>query len=379
MSIRWLAAISSWLPSRSDAARALLASAWPSAVARSACAAASALTLAARPLTRLHRLSYDSCQFLACTASHTLERVMTQITKAHGSRNDIFIVPLTPADFPTEAELREFVRALCDRSGPLGGDGVYFYSDAALAWFFNPDGSSAEFCGNGMRCLGRVVLDLRGADRAVIQSGDTSYTVSRGPVTPEGVQQISLEHPRVDFGELEARLDVLDPALTFSAVSVPNPHLITFADKYVESDLVAMGETIAGRRDVFPAGANLSVLLPVSPDLPAGGEVFVRTYERGAGLTASCGSGMVAARAVYSRLGRAAQDVPVIIHNSGGVAEVALRDWRPILQGNATYVYRAEVSLSAVPSAIERFDDEERAYAALERQNQDWLRSNGIS
>ena len=301
---------------------------------------------------------------------------MAEILKAHGSRNDIFIVPLTPADFKTDADLRVFVRALCDRGGPLGGDGAYFYDagpDVPRAWFFNPDGSSAEFCGNGMRCLGRVVLDLRGAGRAVIQSGAVRYAVSRGPVTREGVHQVRLEHPRVDFGELEATIPALDPALTFSAVSVPNPHLIAFTDKYVESDLVAMGETIARRRDLFPAGANLSVLVPVTA-----GEIFVRTYERGAGLTASCGSGMVAARAVYSRtgfgrIGRADQDQSVIIHNVGGVAEVSLADWQPILQGNATYVYRAEVDRAAVPSAIEEFDDEARAYAALERENQHWL------
>jgi diaminopimelate epimerase len=305
--------------------------------------------------------------------SHTLGRVMTQILKAHGSRNDIFVVPLSPADFETDADLRVFVRVLCDRSGPLGGDGAYFYDarpGVPTAWFFNPDGSSAELCGNGMRCLGRVILDLRGTDQAVIRSGQTEYTVNRGPVTPEGVFQIRLEHPRVDFGQLEQRIADLDPALTFSAVSVPNPHLIAFAAKYDKSALVAMGEIIASRRDLFPAGANLSILVPVAP-----GEIFVRTYERGAGLTASCGSGMVAARAVYSRLGRAAQDKPVIIHNIGGVAEVSLRDYRPILQGNATYVYRAEVdpAVPASASVIEAFDDEARAYDALERENLRWL------
>ena len=97
----------------------------------------------------------------------------------------------------------------------------------------------------------------------------------------------------------EARLPDLDPALEFTAVTVPNPHLVAEIDSYLESGLVSMGERIAARPDVFPAGANLSVLLPLEP-----AEVFVRTYERGAGMTASCGSGMVAARAVYSVIGR---------------------------------------------------------------------------
>ena len=127
---------------------------------------------------------------------------MAEILNAHGSRNDIFVVPLTPRDFASDAGLRAFVRRLCDRAGPFGGDGIYLYDAAPPipeAWFFNPDGSSAEFCGNGMRCLGRVVLDRRGADAAVIRSGQAEYTVRRAATTGEGVRQISLEHPAVDF------------------------------------------------------------------------------------------------------------------------------------------------------------------------------------
>ncbi len=299
---------------------------------------------------------------------------MTEILKAHGSRNDIFLAPLTPDDFATDAGLREFVRALCARSGPLGGDGIYLYDAATSvprAWFFNPDGSSAEFCGNGMRCLGRVILDLRGTDEAVIMSGSTSYTVSRGQTTTDGVHQIRLEHPEVEFQYIERPIPELDPALTFTSVTVPNPHLIALVDKYVESCLVAMGETVAARHDLFPDGANLSVFLPVSQD-----DVFVRTFERGAGLTASCGSGMAAARAAYSRLGQADQDQPVTIHNSGGVATVSLRDWHPVLQGNATYIYRADIDPAApLPPAVEveQFAGEAAAYASLEAQNLRWL------
>ena len=231
---------------------------------------------------------------------------MAEILNAHGSKNDIFVTAMTPRDFASDNDLRAFVRRLCDRGGPFGGDGVYFYDaapDVPQAWFFNPDGSSAEFCGNGMRCLGRVVLDRRGADAVVIGSGGAQYTVRRAATTQEGVRQVSLEHPAVDFTPgtpagarrkppTEARLPELDPALEFTAVAIGNPHLVAVVDKYVESDLIAMGERVAARPDVFPAGANLSVLLPLEP-----AEVFVRTFERGAGLTASCGSGMAASRA----------------------------------------------------------------------------------
>ena len=319
---------------------------------------------------------------------------MAEILNAHGSKNDIFVAAMTPRDFASDADLRAFVRRLCDRTGPFGGDGVYFYDAAPAvpeAWFFNPDGSSAEFCGNGMRCLGRVVLDQRGADATVIRSGPAEYTVRRGATTPEGVRQISLEHPAVDFAPVtavvagrnpltEARLPELDPALRFTAVTIPNPHLVALVDKYVEADLIAMGERVAARRDVFPAGANLSVLLPLEA-----AEVFVRTFERGAGLTASCGSGMAASRAVYSRVDRIDPERPVVVRNAGGMATVSLTvrqgRWHPVLEGNATFVYRAEIGPAApVPAAAGRepCDDEVRAYAALEERNAARLRTAGV-
>ncbi|MBV9093847.1 MAG: diaminopimelate epimerase [Streptosporangiaceae bacterium] len=339
---------------------------------------------------------------------------MAEILKAHGSHNDIFVARLTPGDFASEADLRAFIRALCDRSGPYGGDGVYFCDLSPRipeAWFFNPDGSSAEFCGNGMRCLGRVILDLREADAAVIRSGQQEYTVRRGATAPQGVRQVIVEHPAVSFGPedggtpvvarpgpvTETRLPELDPVLRFTAVRLPNPHLVAVVDSYAEPGLVAMGERVAARRDLFPAGANLSVLLPLGP-----GEVFVRTFERGAGLTASCGSGMAASRAVYSRVGRADPDREVVIRNAGGMAAASLRvrdgRWFPVLQGNATFVYRADVDPGQVirsparaagrraypggsrayPGEFQPFPGETRAYAALDAQNAARLRAAGI-
>jgi diaminopimelate epimerase len=318
---------------------------------------------------------------------------MAEILNAHGSRNDIFVTALTPADFASTTDLQAFVRNVCDRNGPFGGDGVYFYDATRTvpeAWFFNPDGSAAEFCGNGMRCLGRVVLDGRGLETAEIRSGSREYTVRRGATTPEGVRQVRLEHPAVDFepenpvvaGQnpaVQVRLPGLDPALAFTAVTIPNPHLVALTDKYVESDLVTMGEQVAARRETFPAGANLSVLLPLAPD-----EVFVRTFERGAGLTASCGSGMAAARAVYSRIGRADPEREVLIRNAGGTATASLRvrdgQWFPVLEGNATFVYRADVDPRALPQNKDRepYPDEIRAYSALDQQNSARLRAAGI-
>jgi diaminopimelate epimerase len=177
----------------------------------------------------------------------------------------------------------------------------------------------------------------------------------------------------------EARLPELDPALEFTAVTIGNPHLVALVDKYVESDLIAMGERVAARPDVFPAGANLSVLLQLEP-----AEVFVRTFERGAGLTASCGSGMAASRAVYSRITPVDPEHRVTVRNAGGMATVSLTvrqgRWHPVLEGNATFVYRAEVDPAALTwDAVEPCDDEVRAYAALDERNAARLREVGVT
>jgi diaminopimelate epimerase len=212
-----------------------------------------------------------------------------RLIKTHGSLNEIFALEATPGDWASDAELRAFVRTVCDRDSWTGGsDGIYLYDASgpnAQAWFFNPDGSSAEFCGNGMRGLGRLILDLRGTDTEVVASGGRDYTVHRAPSTVEGVRQVVLELPPLSFDDAELPA----PFGEFTSVRVPNPHVISVVDAYSEPDLIELGKRAD---DVFAEGANVSFLQSLDD-----GEVFVRTFERGAGLTPSCGSGVVASRA----------------------------------------------------------------------------------
>ena len=238
-----------------------------------------------------------------------------RLIKTHGSLNEIFALEARPDAWGSDAELRAFVRTVCDRGSWTGGsDGIYLYDASgpnARAWFFNPDGSSAEFCGNGMRGLGRLILDLRGTDTEVVASGGRDYTVHRAPSTPEG--------------------------------------------------------------------ANVSFLQSLD-DV----EVFVRTFERGAGLTPSCGSGVVASRAAYSNLTGLDPARRLVVRNAGGVAaaSIQIRDgaWYPVLEGNATVVYRAEVDARGDQSGpIEYATDENAAYSALDQRNTAYLKERGIS
>jgi diaminopimelate epimerase len=301
-----------------------------------------------------------------------------ELVKTHGSRNEIFALAARPADWASDAALREFVRRVCDRGSWTGGsDGIYLYDAGepdAQAWFFNPDGSSAEFCGNGMRGLGRLILDLRGTDTEVVASGGRGYTVHRAPSTPEGVRQVLLELPPLSFDD--AQLPA--PFTGFTAVRVPNPHVISIVGQYSEPDLIELGKR-AG--DVFADGANVSFLQPLTDgDAP---EVFVRTFERGAGLTPSCGSGVVASRAALSRVTGLDPGQRVVVRNAGGVAAATIhvRDgaWSPVLEGNASVVYRAAADLrGAQAGPVENALVENDAYAILDERNIAYLRTHGI-
>jgi diaminopimelate epimerase len=303
-----------------------------------------------------------------------------RLVKTHGSLNEIFALAATPDAWASDARLREFVRRVCDRSAPAGGsDGIYLYDPSgpnARAWFFNPDGSSAEFCGNGMRGLGRLLLDLRGTDAVVVTSGGRDYTVHRAASTPEGVRQVLLELPPLRFDD--AGLPA--PFGGFTAVAVPNPHVIAVVGEYSEPDLIELGKRAD---EVFADGANVSFLQPLNDPEGAAPEVFVRTFERGAGLTPSCGSGVVASRAAYSRVSGLDPAQRLVVRNAGGVAaaSIQVRDgaWYPVLEGNATVVYEAEVDLAGNQAGpVDWATAENAAYAALDTRNTAYLKEHGI-
>ena len=272
-----------------------------------------------------------------------------EVVKAHGSRNDIFLIDRpTAALFASEDDAAAFARHLCDRSGPLGADGIYFVDDTLAvprAEFFNPDGSRAELCGNGLRCLARLLLERRDVDELAVDIGARRFRTRRddaGPVVPN----LTIELPEVTVGPVAESIAELDPDLTFTSVTVPNPHLIAVVDHFDVEAFRRLGPVVTAPSARLPEGANLSFLLPL-----ADGEVFVRTYERGAGPTQSCGSGVVASRTVLTALGLAGADEAVVVRNIGGPA----RSWltatpaglAPSLSGNGTYEYRATVDVAA--------------------------------
>lgn len=306
--------------------------------------------------------------------------MLIDILKTHGSSNDILVIEGRPSQFENPS-VHEFVAALCDRKGPFGGDGVYFVDDTVSppeAFFFNSDGSAGKFCGNGLRTVARWVLDRKEAEEIAIRIGDFSFQVENRPESKNGVRQTRLTLPPISFRVADLpmtwpedtciaqRIPQLHDELTFTALAVPNPHLVAITSSYSRDELVRLGERMVRSTGLLPDGANVSLVQPIGPD-----EFFGATFERGAGLTLSCGSGVVASRAAYSRLGYCNPQDAVTIHNPGGDAistiDVSTGQWIPTLSGNASYVYRTAVdpaTFVAAPGSygIETYADEITAF-----------------
>jgi diaminopimelate epimerase len=269
--------------------------------------------------------------------------------KCHGSGNDF---PLIDARSLTlaEPEWAMLARLLADRAGPVGGDGLLALvpGDAGHAFgmrMWNSDGSEAETCMNGLRCTARLGFDLLGIDAAEVKLKVSFASVSRDPEIAPGVATIrTLVGPNsmrsCDVGLVGAPDDVIDSpvdglpnARAFTAVAMPNPHLVTFVETVDEDELVALGSWCESRPALLPARANVSFVALRGPT-----RLFVRTFERGVGLTDSCGSAMAASVLSAALTGRVPFGTSIEVFNRGGMVRgQAEADRRVMLSGNATF------------------------------------------
>jgi len=165
---------------------------------------------------------------------------------------------------------------------------------------------------------------------------------------------------------VDAPIGPLPSVRAFTAVAMPNPHLVAFVDRVDEAELVALGAICEAAPDWLPGRANVSFAEV------RGGDLFVRTFERGVGLTNSCGSAMAAASFAACLTGRLAYDTPLTVFNAGGLVRATVaRDAMVTLSGNATFEWAgsAEVYFASGRAGdliVERhFGDEIAAWGAL--------------
>ena len=315
-----------------------------------------------------------------------MDDVRFDFVKCHGSGNDFPLIDARGIAL-SGTQWAAVARALADRRGPVGGDGLLLLGagdrDHAFAMtMFNADGSEAETCLNGLRCVARLGFETLGIDAAQVRLKTSSARAERDADVAPGVYTVretagpaglDVQAWPLDAGAgagvariVEARVAPLDSARLFTAVSMPNPHLVTFVATVDEAELVAIGEACEAAPDWLPNRANVSFVEVRGRDL------FVRTFERGVGLTDSCGSAMAASAFAACLTGRLDYGAAITVFNKGGLvrAEVT-RDAMVSLSGNATWEWRGSVEVDIAAGragdlTVEAHaDDEIAAWAAL--------------
>jgi diaminopimelate epimerase len=239
-----------------------------------------------------------------------------RISKYHGTGNDFVLIEDLDDERPLSAEL---VRALCDRRFGIGGDGVIRVTRAEGADFFmdywNRDGNVAEMCGNGIRCLGKLVFERGLIDRTELD------VMTRGGVRHLSIREengvvdaVTVEMGRPAFARvaipmtgpedetfLQQPVEAEDTVFRGSAVSMGNPHLVLLVEQDPdEIDVATIGRSLE-HDPLFPEGTNVEFVYPSEGGLKA------RVWERGVGETLACGTGACAAFIAVSQAGRVAR------------------------------------------------------------------------
>jgi diaminopimelate epimerase len=279
-----------------------------------------------------------------------------RFTKMHGAGNDYVYVDCFAEPVPDDPP--GLARRVSDRHLGVGGDGLILILPSGVAdarmLMFNADGSEAEMCGNGIRCLAKYVYE-HGVVRKPTLKIETGAGVRSLDLELEGdrVRQV-----RVDMGEpilepqripttlpgdpalaggpvVGAELEVAGRKLAVTCVSMGNPHCVTFVDRLSDDWVLCVGPQIE-RHPAFPRRANAEFVEVISP-----GEVRMRVWERGSGETLACGTGASAVCVAGALAGRTPRKV--LVHLRGGDLKL---DWaennRVYMTGPAVEVFSGE-------------------------------------
>lgn len=253
-----------------------------------------------------------------------------RFTKMHGIGNDYVYVDCVRTKPP--ADPAQLARAVSDRHFGIGADGLILIcpserADARMR-MFNADGSEAEMCGNGLRCVAKFVHDhgIAAKPRLAIETG-------RGVLTVDlEVKNGKADRVRVNMGEpileaakipttlpgnppVNAALTLSDPwPWEVTCVSMGNPHAVIYCDDVAKVALESVGPLLEHAKE-FPRRTNVHFVKVHSP-----GEVTMRTWERGSGITLACGTGACAVAVSGVLTGNTGRKV--LAHLPGGDLEL---------------------------------------------------------
>ena len=277
---------------------------------------------------------------------------MLQFTKMHGLGNDYVYMDAINQKIEKRSELAKFVS---DRHFGIGSDGLILICPSEKADFrmqmFNQDGSEAEMCGNGIRCVGKFVYDkgltnketitvetLAGIKTLVMTAKNGKIETARvdmgEPILePEKIPVISKENPVKNL-----KLNEVDKEFNFTCVSMGNPHAVTFIKEDVNKfDICKYGSKLE-INNAFPKKANIEFINVINDKT-----LKMRVWERGAGETLACGTGACASTVAAILNGYTSREVTV--HLLGGDLKIKWdeNDNHVYMIGPATTVFEGKI------------------------------------
>ena len=276
-----------------------------------------------------------------------------RFTKMQGCGNDYVYVNGFTEHIPQEKK-PEFVRFASDRHFGVGGDGVIFINPSDEADFememYNADGTRAEMCGNGIRCVAKYAHDKGLTDRArfsIISGGKVKYmdlTVENGVTKAIRVDMgepilTAAEVPVVSKNRqsIDEEITVENQTYRMTCVSMGNPHAVVFVDSTADLPLEQIGPHFEHHERV-PRRTNTEFVEIVSPEY-----VKMRVWERGTGETLACGTGCCATAVACVLNGKTGRKVTVEVLGGALTIQWDEKTNHIFMTGPAEFVFDGEL------------------------------------
>lgn len=286
-----------------------------------------------------------------------------KFTKMQGCGNDYIYVNGFKEQIPQEKK-PEAVRFLSDRHFGVGGDGVIFINPSEVADFememFNADGSRAQMCGNGIRCVAKYVYDkgLTDSEHITVVSADSVKQLDLTVEKPEGEPgvrgvvtrvRVNMGSPVLEPGKIPVVADggsvvnepiyVEEQEYRMTCVSMGNPHAVIFGKGVADWNLEKTGPLFENHVR-FPERVNTEFVEILDKKT-----VFMRVWERGTGETLACGTGCCATAVACALNGLT--DTEITVKLLGGELQI---EWNReentvYMTGPASVVFEGEVEL----------------------------------
>lgn len=223
-----------------------------------------------------------------------------KLTKMQGCGNDFVIIDFQEYE-KTGMEMSELAKKVCDRNFGVGADGMIIpklnpeNKEADISWYFyNSDGSTAQMCGNGMRCFTKYCIDNKLVDKKAF-SVETLAGIIKPELLENGLIKVNMGKPVLEDKKIpfwnengEHKLIAMDKEFDITPVSMGNPHCVIISD----DDPLELAKTygpIIEKHEFFPEKTNTEFVKVKSRM-----EIDMRVFERGCGITLACGTGACA-------------------------------------------------------------------------------------